>query len=103
MSGHPPWCSPLHCFRTEDGVWVHEQEPVRWEEGEVRFESRLLFPDDEDPPVTYLLLSMEDLRLTWRCIDAFLPIDTARRLRDRLTAHLDAADSSRRFFGDDSG
>lgn len=72
---------------------VHEQEPVRWEESEVRFESRLFFPGDEHPPTTYLLLSLEDLRLTWRGIDTFLPIDTARRLRDRLTAHLDAADS----------
>jgi hypothetical protein len=93
VSGHPPWCSPQHCYLTEDGVRVHEQEPVRWEEHEVRFESRLFLPEDEHPSVTYLLLSLEDLRLTWRCIDAFLPIGTARRLRDQLTAHLDAADS----------
>jgi hypothetical protein len=62
-------------------VRVHEQEPVRWEEHEVRFESRLFLPEDEHPSVTYLLLSLEDL------------IGTARRLRDQLTAHLDAADS----------
>jgi hypothetical protein len=91
MSGHPSWCSPQHCFLDEDGVWVHEQEPVRWEECEVRFESRLLFPDDERPPTTYLQLSIEDLRFAWRCVDAFLPIAAARRLRDQLTAHLDAA------------
>ena len=95
MSGHPPWCSPQHCFLDEDGVWVHEQEPVRWEECEVRFESRLLFTDGEHPPTTYLQLSIENLRLTWRFVDAFLPIATARRLRDQLTAHLDAADTAR--------
>lgn len=27
----PTWCSPQYCFLDEDGVWVHEQEPVRWE------------------------------------------------------------------------
>jgi hypothetical protein len=93
LSGHPPWCSPQHCFLNEDGVQIHEQEPVRWEECEVRFESRLLFPDDEHPPTTYLQLSIENLRLTWRFVDVFLPITTARRLRDQLTAHLDAAQS----------
>lgn len=72
---------------------VPEQEPVRWEDDEVRFESRLLFPDDERPPTTYLHLSINDLRLTWRSVDAFLPIATARRLRNQLTAHLDAAHS----------
>ncbi|MGH3886469.1 MAG: hypothetical protein ACRDSZ_07840 [Pseudonocardiaceae bacterium] len=74
----------------EDGVRVHEQEPVRWEEREVRFESRLLFPDGEHPPATYLQLSIENLRLTWRFVDVFLPIAAARRLRDQLTTHLDA-------------
>lgn len=74
-------------------MWVHEQEPVRWEECEVRFESRLLFPDGEHPLATYLQLHIEDLRLTWRCVDTFLPIAAARRLRDQLTAHLDTADS----------
>ena len=72
---------------------VHQQEPVRWEECEVRFESRLLFPDGEHPPTTYLQLSIENLRLTWRFVDVFLPITTAQRLRDQLTAHLDAAHS----------
>jgi len=93
MIGHPSWCSPQHCFLDEDGVWVHEQEPVRWEECEVRFESRLLFPDGEHPPATYLQLSINNLLLTWRFVDVFLPIAAARRLRDQLTAHLDAADS----------
>ncbi|MGH3998916.1 MAG: hypothetical protein ACRDTJ_15850 [Pseudonocardiaceae bacterium] len=59
----------------------------------MRFESRLLFPDGEHPPATYLQLSVENLRLTWRYVDTFLPIAAARRLRDQLTAHLDAADS----------
>lgn len=72
---------------------VHEQEPVRWEECEVRFESRLLFPDGEHPPTTYLQLSINNLRLTWRFVDVFLPIAAARRLRDQLTAHLNTADS----------
>ncbi len=66
---------------------------MRWEECEVRFESRLLFPDGEHPPATYLQLHIDDLRLTWRGVDAFLPITAARRLRDQLTAHLDAVDS----------
>ncbi len=64
-----------------------------WEECEVRFESRLLFPDGEHPPATYLQLHIKNLRLTWRFVDAFLPIATAQRLRDQLTAHLDAAHS----------
>ncbi|MGH3753603.1 MAG: hypothetical protein ACRDRP_13050 [Pseudonocardiaceae bacterium] len=72
---------------------IHEQQPVCWEECEVRFETQLLFPDGEHPPTTYLQLSIENLRLTWRFIDAFLPIAAAQRLRDQLTAHLDAADS----------
>jgi hypothetical protein len=93
LSGHPPWCSPQHCFLDEDGVQVHEQEPVHWEECEVRFESRLLFPDGEHPPTTYLQLRIEDLRLTWHGIDAFLTIAAAQRLRDQLTSHLDAAHS----------
>jgi hypothetical protein len=53
----------------------------------------LLFPDGEHPPTTYLQLSIENLRLTWRFVDVFLPITTAQRLRDQLTAHLDAAHS----------
>lgn len=91
--GHPSWCSPQHCFLDEDGVWVHVQEPVRWEECEVRFESRLLFPDGEHPPAAYLQLSINNLRLTWRFVDVYLPIAAARRLREQLTAHLDAAHS----------
>ncbi len=93
MIRHPSWCSPQHCFLNEDGVRVHEQEPARWEQCEVRFESRLFFPDGEHPPATYLQLRIDDLRLTCRGVDAFLPIAAARRLRDQLTAHIDAAHS----------
>lgn len=93
FTDHPSWCSPRHCSVHDDGVRVHEQELVRWEDAELRFESRLFFPDGELPSVTYLQLSIHNLRLMWRCIDAFLPISAARRLRDQLTAHLDAADS----------
>lgn len=93
MSGHPSWCSPQRCYLDENGVWVHEQTPVRWEECEVRFESRLLFPAGELPPTTYLQLCVEDLLFRGRCVDMFLSIATARRLRDQLTAHLDAAHS----------
>lgn len=70
---------------------MHEQEPVRWQEPEVRFESRLFFPDGEFPPTTYLQLHIEDQRLTWRGVNVFLSIAAARRLRDQLTTHLDAA------------
>ncbi|MGH3721246.1 MAG: hypothetical protein ACRDRI_20820 [Pseudonocardiaceae bacterium] len=92
VSAHPSWCSPQHCFLDEDGVRVHHQEPVHWETDEVRFESRLFYPDGEQPPTTYLQLSIENLLLTRRFVDTVLPITTARRLRDQLTAHLDAAD-----------
>ncbi|MGH9181817.1 MAG: hypothetical protein ACRDY5_08900 [Acidimicrobiales bacterium] len=37
----------------------------------------------------------ENLLLTWRFVDAFRPVATARRLRDQLTAHLDAAAAAR--------
>lgn len=93
MSGHPSWCSPQHCHLNEYGVRVHEQEPVRWEEPEVRFESQLFFPDGELPPTTYLELQIYDKRFSHRGVDAFLSIPAARRLRDQLTAHLDAADN----------
>ncbi|MGH4000919.1 MAG: hypothetical protein ACRDTJ_26055 [Pseudonocardiaceae bacterium] len=43
----------------------------------------------EHPPATYLHLRINDLRLTWRCVDTFLLI--ARRPREQLTAHLHAA------------
>lgn len=93
LGGHPSWCSPHHCCVDDDGVRIHEQEPVRWEDSEIRFESRLFFPDGELPPTMYLQLSIDNLRLTWRYVDAYLPIEAVRRLRDQLTAHLDAADS----------
>ncbi|MGH3933394.1 MAG: caspase family protein [Pseudonocardiaceae bacterium] len=41
---------------------------------------------------TVRVFSIKNLRLTWRFVDAFLSIAAARRLRDQLTAHLDAAD-----------
>ncbi len=92
VTRHPLWCSPQYCVIDEDGVRVHEQQPVCWEDCEVRFESRLLLPDGKHPPNTYLQLSIENL-VTSRFVDAFLPIAAVRRLRDQLTAHLDAADS----------
>ncbi|MGH3754656.1 MAG: hypothetical protein ACRDRP_18555 [Pseudonocardiaceae bacterium] len=86
---HPAWCSPEHCYHTDDGVRVHQQAPSRWE-GEcavpLRFETCLLDPGDDD--TTYLELRLRNLKLP----DEFyglLPLDVARRLRDRLTAHLD--------------
>jgi hypothetical protein len=62
-------------------------------ECKVRFESRLLFPDGEHPHTTYLQLGIEDLQLTWCCVDTFLPIAAVKRLRDQVTVHLDAAHS----------
>jgi hypothetical protein len=50
VTEHPLWCSPERCFLDEYGVRVHEQEPVRWDDHEVRFESRLFFPEGEHPP-----------------------------------------------------
>lgn len=50
-------------------------------------------PDCGHPPATYLHLRIDNLRLTWRFGDMFLPITAARRLRDQLTAHLDVVDS----------
>lgn len=93
VSGHPSWCSPQHCVLDEYGERVHGQEPVCWEESGVRFESRLLFPDVEYPPATYLQLSIENLVLTWRFVDTFLSIAAVRALRDQLSSHLDAADN----------
>ncbi|MGQ0773879.1 MAG: hypothetical protein ACT4NY_05595 [Pseudonocardiales bacterium] len=65
---------------------------MRWEDSELRFESRLFFSEGDLPLTTYLQLSIDNLRLPWRCVDAFMPIAAARRLRDQLTAHLEAAE-----------
>ena len=88
--GHPAWCHPQHCFTTDEGVRVHQQAPTRWEAECVvplRFETCLIDPGNDD--TTYLELRMRDLKMR----DQFyglLPLDTARRLRDQLTEHLDA-------------
>lgn len=87
--GHPAWCSAEECH-VSLGTRVHRQAPARWEDkaAGVAFESRLLDPADD--PHVYVELSLRDLRLK----DQFygcLPLDTARRLRDQLTAHLDDA------------
>jgi hypothetical protein len=47
-AGHPAWCHPQHCFVTGEGVRVHQQGPTRWEDEEVRCESRLLDPADDE-------------------------------------------------------
>lgn len=85
---HPGWCSAEHCYRTDYDVRVHLQAPSRWEDDEVRFETCLISPEDD---TTYLELRIKDLRLSWRCVNAYLSVPAARRLRDRLNAHLDAA------------
>ena len=56
---------------------------------EVRFESRLVDPADDSN--VYVKLPLRDLRFTIGRFCGALPVDTARRLRDELTAHLDAA------------
>lgn len=94
---HPAWCSPAHCFVTEEGVRVHEQAPIRWEAqcvAPLRFETCLIDPGDDD--TTYLELRVRDLK--WRGeFHAILSLDTARRFRDQLTEHLDAALLSHRL------
>jgi hypothetical protein len=92
---HPAWCSPQHCYRTEEKVRVHEQAPTRWEDDtaglRVRFESRLLDPGDDD--TTYLELRLRKLKRRYE-FSALLPLDVTRRLRDQLTEHLDAAETT---------
>jgi hypothetical protein len=85
------WCSPQHCFVTDDGVRVHQQVPTRWDGDCVvplRFQTCLIDPGDDD--TTYLELRMRDLKLLRDQFYGLLPLDVARRLRDQLTAHLDA-------------
>jgi hypothetical protein len=79
----------LLCHRR--GARVHQQALTRWEDdtAEVRFESQLLDPgDDED---VYLQLHLQCPRLRGNGFSWVMPVDTVRRLRDQLTAHLDAA------------
>ena len=88
-SGHPPWCSADECYVTL-GTRVHQQALTRWEDttAEVAIEMRLLDPDDD--PQVYLELGLRDLRCRWSSYFGLLPLEVARRLRDQLTAHLDA-------------
>ncbi len=91
---HPEWCSPVLCYRTEEGVRVHMQAPACWEQDELtrtQFKTGLLGP--EDGPFTYLEL---ELRSLLGSVHAILPLGDARRFRDQLSAHLDAAESGRR-------
>ncbi len=91
--GHPSWCSLVHCYRQEDdGVRVHVQRPVCWidDTGEVQFTSGLVHPDDDD--CTYLELTVNSLRLR-DVVHAVLSMAEVRRLREQLSAYLDAADS----------
>lgn len=87
---HPAWCSPEHCGVTDEGVRVHEQAPSRWEDdaAEVRCESRLFDPADDSN--VYLELHLQNLMLTASQFHLAVPVAAARRLRDQLTAHLDA-------------
>lgn len=50
-AGHPAWCSPEHCWMTDEGVRVHQQSPTRWEGDCVvplRFETCFIDPADDD-------------------------------------------------------
>ena len=63
-AGHPAWCSPEHCYRTDDDVQVHQQAPSRWD-GQcvvsLRFETCLIDPGDDNN--TYLELCLRNLKL----------------------------------------
>jgi hypothetical protein len=84
---------------TDDGVRVHQQAPVVWEDdaAEVLFEGQLV--DPADGLNVYVELHLWDLRVTTDRFYGALPVDTARRLRDELAAHLDAAGSRRVTLG----
>lgn len=87
--GHPTWCSAQECH-VSLGTRVHRQAPVRWEDtaARVSVESRLLDPADD--PHVYVELTLTELRFG----DQFhncLPLEVAQRLRDQLTAQLNAA------------
>lgn len=91
---HPAWCPAdgEHCFVTDEGVRVHGQAAVSWkdETAGIRVETRLLDPADD--PRVYVELSVQDLRFKSSEYYGMLPVATARRLRDQLTAHLDAVE-----------
>ena len=55
---HPAWCSPAHCFVTDEEVRVHQQAPTRWEDqtAELCCESGLLDPADDE--YVYVELSL---------------------------------------------
>lgn len=85
----PAWCSADECHLSL-GTRVHRQAAVRWEDeaAGLAVESRLLDPADD--PHVYVELSLRDLRLGGQ-FHGCLPLEVARRLRNQLTAHLDAA------------
>ncbi|HKR49791.1 MAG TPA: hypothetical protein VJT72_09475 [Pseudonocardiaceae bacterium] len=87
---HPPWCAPADCFVTDEGVRVHQQAPDRWEDAtaELRCESRLFDPADDEH--VYLELHLQCLRIRGNTFSWCVTLDAVRRLRDQLTAHLNA-------------
>ena len=91
--GHRVWCAPDECYFSE-GTLVHLQPLTRWEDesAEVAVESRLVGPVDES--TVYVELSVWNLRLSWLHYEGYLPVEVARRLRDQLSAHLDAVGSA---------
>ena len=85
---HPAWCSPGRCYRTDEGERVHQGVPVRWEDCGVRFEITLVRPEDDYR--TYVELQLASLALK-DVVYAAMPVPSARRLRDQLSAQLNAA------------
>lgn len=59
----------------------------------MRFEIILVGPEDDHR--TYVELRLASLILPGSCFSAAMPVPAARRLRDQLTAHLDAAAAER--------
>jgi hypothetical protein len=62
---HPAWYHPQHCFVTDEGVRVHQQVLTCGEDDtakQLRFESRLLDPTDDEQ--VYLDLNLECLRIS---------------------------------------
>ena len=74
---------------TDDGVRVHQSACGRYEDGVSRVETQLVWALDEPDP--YLQLLVEDLKFG-RHVPPFLPLATVARLRDELTAYLDAVE-----------
>ncbi|MGH3769891.1 MAG: hypothetical protein ACRDRW_00580 [Pseudonocardiaceae bacterium] len=91
VAGHPAWCCPRHCFVTDDGVRVHQSAPTRDEDAGAWVETRLVCPEDGSD--TYLQLLVADMRFG-REVTPFVQLATATRLRDRLSAYLNAAEHS---------